>query len=98
MPILSDEKEALIKKRIKELEDENNRNLYPLISLYSDVFKNTPKALALYKKLADINFYDKILLQIRLLYILLPLVLLLLYLHYLPMHLNCSNMPIQTRI
>ncbi len=60
MPILSDEKEALIKKRIKELEDENNRNLYPLISLYSDVFKNTPKALALYKKLADINFYDKI--------------------------------------
>lgn len=60
LPLLSDEKEVLIRNRIKDLESQSNiRAIYSLISLYSMSFESPSKILELYKKLSDLQNYNK---------------------------------------
>ena len=61
LPLLSDEKEKLIKAHIKELESKNdNDSLYSLLYSYSGELKNTPKRLETLKKLSGIDSYSKL--------------------------------------
>ena len=60
LPLLSDEKEVLIRNRIKDLESQSNiRAIYSLISLYSTSFESPSKILELYKKVSDLQNYNK---------------------------------------